>query len=815
MRRPLLVLFLAWVAGLLLGDLFHNIAPVILFTVTVVIILFGIVLSGKCSTKQGILQLLALIMLVLGFLRHSLAEQAFQRKLDQVATIQPTYPAYIRGVLFSQFQQASVGRWSACVTQPSLWDGKTWQQLPGPIEINSATQSQPRGQAGQKVEFSGRWKDVEGAASPGKRNIREWRQSTGVVGTLKVKGSPTSLEEPQELSFLFSVIRTRDHWRARVREWMLSHLHGARGGLALAMTTGERGYLEEDVRRNLLESGLYHLTAISGLNVTIVLLTLPLFLKLVGIRRRWRALLGIPLALLLLGLTGAQVSVLRATIMGITLMLALFMDHLSEALNSLAAAGLMILVIYPSEIHQPGFLLSFVTVAALVLGGMPDFFRPFRIELRIQRWIKPGIMVHSFLNAMAWVGTGLWASLVATLAVAPISAWFFHTVAWKALLANLVAIPVAEMITVLGVLAAFGLAFIPGVGAVLIWPLSFFSNLLLEILQWVSGWPFGFEVVLSPDPVTISLLLAVGLVLMLPLEWFRPPFLSRRVTALLLLACLSWWPLLPESRMFRIHFLDVGQGDACLLQFPRGETLLVDTGPPSPGLPNQLGVVTNTLLSMGISHLDGVVLTHPEADHMGGLPQLLKTVSIGKLIATGDTNESPSFQNFLDLLGDCQLPTERLLAGDHLAGISDATVTALYPGIDEIGHPFRTRNECSLVLLVEQAGLAVLLPGDISADVERDISGQYPALRCDILKVPHHGSQSSSSSDFLQQVRPSLAVISCGDNLFGHPSLETIQRLEEVGAKVLVTRYDGTIQLSWNGERLVMDNWKAGKGWRP
>ncbi len=814
MRRPLLVLFLAWVAGLLLADLLHGPESLLLVAVVSVTVLFGAVLSGRCSGKQDLLRLLALSMIVLGFLRNTLAEQAYQRRVDRSASLTATDPAYVRGVLASQFQRADEGRWSARVTKPSLWDGKKWGALSGPVEVVSITHSQPAGEAGQQVEVTGRWRSA-GLSSPGQSALHGWMQSSGMVGTFRAKGGPTRLDEPECLPFLARLIRARDYWRGKVRDWMLSQLPGQPGGLALAMTTGERGYLDEDVRRNLLESGLYHLTAVSGLNVTIVLFTLPLFLNLLCVPRRWRALLGIPLAFLLLALVGAQVSVLRATLMGVMFMLALFLDRPGDVLNFLAAAGLIILVVFPSEVHQPGFLLSFVTVAALILAGFPDCVRSFQIELLLQRWIKPGVFVHSLVSAVSRLGEGLWVSLVATIAVAPISAWFFHTVAWKAVFANLVAIPVAEVITVLGVLSAFGLAFLPGLSGLLSVPLDFLSRLLLDVMTWVSSWSFGFEVVLSPDLVTIALLLSVGLVLILPTGWFHPPLLSRRVTALFLLACLSWWPLLPESKEFRLHFLDVGQGDACLLQFPRGETLLVDTGPPTQGLPNQLGALTDSLLSLGIRHLDAVVLTHPEADHAGGLPQVLNTFSIGTLLASGDTNESPSFQDLARCLKSCQLPTGRVLAGDRIGGISDATVTVLYPGMEQIQHPFGTHNERSLVLLVEQAGLKVLLPGDICGDVEREIIEEYPNLSCDILKVAHHGSRFSSGPGFLRKIHPAIAVIQCGDNLFGHPALETLQRFEDVGTTILTNRYDGAIQMAWNGERLMLDTEKAENEWRP
>jgi competence protein ComEC len=773
----------------------------------VILFLFGWGRLGQTWGVREIMILLSVAMAFAGYIRAERVADLHERKLALVAPLSPPVPTHIRGILSSQFTKRSTNRWAAVLEMPDLWDGRHWVRLPGVAEIHATTTGHPSGLAGQWLSASGKWKKVGAPGAPGDIDPRQWSELTGVVGWLAAGAGGIRSEEHGSLSLSQRLVRARDAWRSKVREWMLSSLPPSAGALALAITTGDRGDLPEGIQQDLLKSGLLHLTAVSGLNVTIVLLALPLSLKAFGVKRRWRALMGIPLALFLFALVGGQASVMRATLVGVALMLAVFLERPADAINLLAGAALALLMVSPIQLRQPGFLLSFLTVAALLLwgpstgGGLPS---KYTFERFLQHWLRPtGLIFRGSLSLGYWLLAAIWTSAVATLAVAPVSAWFFHTVTWTGVFSNLVAVPLAEGVTLLGVLAAFGLAFVPWLGSLVAWPLGVLSSVLARWISWAAGLPFGFEHTLSPDPLVLGLILGALLVLALPREWFVRRVWNRRTIPLVLLALLSWWPLIPARGCFRLDFLDVGQGDATLLRFPNGETMLIDTGPPSTQGNGTASRLVNSLLALGVRRIDALVLSHPDLDHAGALTELLDGLSIRKILVSGDTNETDAFRHLAEVLAATQVPMERVLAGDKLQGIAGASLTALGPSREAVLCRIGERNDRSVVLLIEQQGFSALWLGDISSDVERDLVEDYPDLHCDILKVAHHGSRYASCNEFLAHVRPEVAVIECGINNFGHPSPETVERLESAGATVFTTLSNGTVELAWDGRRLL------------
>lgn len=807
MRRPLLALALAWGIGIILAGLFSTSPALPLLLAPAVALLFGFALSGQQAGGRGLLLALALAMALAGFLRANLSHADHARTRARLTTLSPPFPTPVRGTLKEAFVRFAPDRWRARIRNADLWEGNHWVRLPGELDVQVLGGKQPEGGSGDLLHASGRWL-LGGRPSHALLGASGFPNTLETTGSVRVADNRFQINPNSSPSALERVVRARDNWRQTIRMWMLENLSPTAGPLALAMTTGDRGWLPEETYEALLRSGLLHLTAISGLNVTVALLVLPLLFKLVGVKRRHRALLGIPLACLLLALVGGQVSVMRATLVGVILMLGTFQDRPSDSLNLLGGAALAILVPLPGELGEPGFLLSFVTVAALLMWG-PGRSHISRLrhplETLLQKRISPFNPLYSGLISLTlWLILGLWASAVATLATLPISAWFFHTFAWKGIFGNLIAVPLAEIITVLGILAAFGLAFVPGLGGLLAGPLNFLCEALAAWGRWIADLPFGFSRILPLDAGPLALIAAFFLVLALPRAWFGGRVLTRRLVALFLLALLSWWPLLPARAALRVHFLDVGQGDASLLQFPSGQNLLIDAGPPSILQPGRTGRLVHSLTRLGVRRIDALVISHTDMDHVGGLEELLARVPVSAVIASGDHGDNPVFQRIATTLVKAGVPTERVISSDRIDGIPSTDIEVLNPDLEDLLFQRGKRNDRSVVLLVEHRGLRLLFTGDIDENVEREIVEEHPDLDCDVLKVSHHGSRYASASEFLAVVQPELAVIQCGVNNYGHPAPEALERLHGSGATVYTTREDGTVGLSWDGLRLKL-----------
>jgi len=800
MKRPLVVAALAWMVGTVFSHFCHFGLWVALFTLFFALVCFDLSRRRREDSPRWPIWVLCFGLAAAGYLRSETAARRYEEDLERTERIGLGEACSLRGTLDGAFLHRG-DYWVAGLDGPEVWQRGQWRSLPGRVELVAAAVERPRGSAGDVVCATGSWRSPSRPTLPGELDWRMKGQSSRSVGCLFVApGVGTLLWEESRLTLWFRIVRLRDSWRTTISDWMVSNLSPEGGSLALTMTTGDRTALPPGLRKDLVRSGLYHLTAISGLHVTALLVSFPWCLKLFGIRRRWRALLGLPLGFFLLFLVGGRIPVIRAALMGMALMLGTFLDRPSQGLNLLGGAALFILLLFPSELWQPGFQLSFLIVASLLVWGWKSeslgLFSQF--EHAVQNLFPPtGLIARVAVLLVIWISKGLWTSLVATAAGAPLTAFHFHQIAWSGILANLVGVPLAAAIAFLGMLATFAATILPLFGDFIRVPLGFCSDLLVAWTKWVASQPAGFSPVLRPDPAQISLIFAALLLLRFPRSLFPGRILTRRAAVLVVLAIISWWPATATPKAFRLTFLDVGQGDAILLRFPRGENLLVDTGPPtnlSPGRPSRLGAA---LRSLGVRKLHGVVITHPELDHCGGLPALLAEVPVERIFCTGDVNVSDSFRELARIVDDTRVPVERLLAGDRLSGIGDATLSVLSPTAAGLLHRIGETNDRSLVFLVEQAGLKCLFTGDIGEETELEIIDNFPDLRAEILKVAHHGSRSSSSREFLERVSPRIAVVSCGENPFGHPHPEVLSRLQDLGCMTYATWTSGSLDISW------------------
>lgn len=260
---------------------------------------------------------------------------------------------------------------------------------------------------------------------------------------------------------------------------------------------------------------------------------------------------------------------------------------------------------------------------------------------------------------------------------------------------------------------------------------------------------------------------------------------------LILLGCREWF-LLPDDNI-RLRFLDVGQGDAVLIESPDGKRLLIDGGPDWSVL-ERLGET----LPFFRRRIDVIVNTHPDIDHIGGLLSVLPRYRIGLLVLPHMDDSSPLLSALLSIASEECVPVRMMEAGDVISMGSGTLLTVLWPP-EVMPKGFSdTANNHSLVLRLDHKNKRVLLVGDSEEPVERTLTAAQADLRADILKIGHHGSRTSSGTGFLLAVHPSTAVISVGkDNAFGHPRPEIIQRLQYLGITIRRTDEEGTINLSW------------------
>ncbi|MBI2886660.1 MAG: ComEC/Rec2 family competence protein [Chloroflexi bacterium] len=599
--------------------------------------------------------------------------------------------------------------------------------------------------------------------------------------------------------------------RGRLAESLQRALPEPQGALAQGILLGLRGAIPRGIEEDFRRTATTHILAISGHNLSVVAgLLAAAGAWLLG--RRHRAYF-IAMLLALWGyaaLTGLAPSVVRAAIMASMVLAAGLAGRQPFAPSALLlAAGVMTLV-DPGLLRDIGFQLSFGAMAGILFAS--PLLAPLGSRLLAERTPAPWVVE----TLGRYVGPAVAALMGASLTTVPIQAFHFQSVPLMALPATLFALPAlpgvllgAFATAVVGLLAP-PLATVP---AAVTWA---FGSYMLGVVHW---WAQAPAASVSTPATPAFLAWAYGVFLAGALwaghRWAkrldpvstpapRPatdPVRSALPTlgalllpgaaALLTLANLLVWRqlLLPVEPAVHVRFLDVGQGDATLVETAAGQRVLIDGGPSPAALLDALG----RRMPQWERRLDLVVLTHPQRDHITGLLAALQRYQVGAALESGQPGEGADYREWERLLRERGVRRVQVAAGARIQ-LSDAVIEVLHPSPRTLRAFAGRPNEASLVLRLEAYGQSVLLPGDIERGGEAALLALQPALTSSMLKLPHHGSKTSSSQGFLDAVAPLAAVVSVGkDNSFGHPSREVLERLGDL--PVLRTDLDGSVEL--------------------
>jgi competence protein ComEC len=623
-----------------------------------------------------------------------------------------------------------------------------------------------------------------------------------------------------------------DRMRDRAERAVTAGMSPEEANLVRGMVLGQDERISEGVREDFRASGLAHLLAVSGQNVMLlVALALPL-LAVVGLGPRARAIALLCLIAVYVPLAGAGPSLQRAGIMGAAGIAAMTLSRPASRWYALLLAAAVTLALNPRATGDPGWQLSFAAVAGILTLGHPLQ----RFLARIAGALRatsarvggggPGSAAGAAGSAAVAAGTrerstaarlahglaeGAAITMAASLATAPLLAYHFDTVPLAGLPANLLALPAVAPAMWLGMVKA-GLgqlaALVPAVDglAVLLGPLTGvpvgYLATLAEHFADVPGGQIALPLRAPAAVVAAYLFLAAACLAAsraarrlgpraeeLAAAWRQRPQAQRLAAALvglgvlaLLAARLIAGPQAPGT--LTIRFLDVGQGDATLIQHPDGTALLFDGGPPEAG-------TARLLRRAGVRRLAVVVATHASRDHHGGLVEVLARFPVDVLLDGGDRSRDPGFRAVLTEARRRAVRRVRAIAPMTLRA-GPIRIAILSPPPRPPGPAPEDPNPRAVVAVVSSGDLDLLL----SADAESEALLPLDLPDVDVMKVPHHGSADPGLPDVLQRVRPELAAIEVGPNTYGHPTSSTLAALAKAGVRTYRTDRDGTVTVS-------------------
>jgi competence protein ComEC len=654
---------------------------------------------------------------------------------------------------------------------------------------------------GDRVRLEGRLEPPPRRRNPAQMDYGAYLRGRGVGATLRVEGETG-------VAFLGPAGHPLDRLavaaQRHARRALARHVPDADArAVLLALLLADRSRIGDDALDAFRETGLMHLLAVSGLHIGLVGMALYVLLKPVlgrlGLRRRavegGRAAVTLALLALYVLVTGGSVSVVRAFVMAALLIAGRTLERRTDTLSALAAAALVLLMLRPAALFEVGFQLSFAAVAALVtLVPLLTAAVPARV-----RYGKAGAFVVGSVTA----------SLAATAGTAPVLLAHFGRLPLGGLVLNLPAIPLtaASLGTGLGAVVLAG-PLPPAAGA-----LGAAASLSAQALLWTSqagagglGW-VAFDAFVR-DPFVLGAL-ALGLV---ALALWRRSVARRRlgIAAAAVLAVGVWAGVARGDGRpaLDVVFLDVGQGDATLLALPDGGHVLVDAGLRSPYVDEGERTVLPHLDRFGVDRLDAIVLTHADADHIGGAATVLRSVPVGRVLHNGRPGETDLWRALVAAADSLGVPFEPVAAGDTLDLDPAVRLRVLGPPPALAG---ADGNDASVVLLAEHGRTRWLLTGDAEEAGETALVARYPdLLRADVVKVGHHGSETSSTGALVEAAgRTRFAVVSVARrNRYGLPDAAPLARWRRAGADVRLTSAEGAVWLRSDGEGVRAVRWR-------
>lgn len=539
---------------------------------------------------------------------------------------------------------------------------------------------------------------------------------------------------------------------------------------------GDTSDLDEETKKAFSDSGIAHLMSVSGTNITFLLIPLVFLFKKSGVHKKVYSLLIVIFLILYAFITGFSPPVARAVIMASVLLVAPLFNREADTYTALAFSAILIILLNPYTLFGASFQLSFAATLAILL-----FYK--KIKGAISKKIHNGI-----------IASNLSATLSAQLGILPLSAIYFSNISIIGILTNLLVMPLIPLISILGY-------FMIAVGQ--FW--QFGAYIIFQILKYPTKLIFLISNILSKAkfaiidvpsfPIIFIIIYYVGLVFFIIIKPKYNIKVPIKATVILFVIVI----ILTVSFNFKtsnleIVILDEGEADCIFIKSPDGKNILIDSG-------EKGDVVIAFLKYRAINKIDLLIGTHAHEDHIGGIDALLQEVQVQNIVLP-DTQDKNGFNEITTLAASDNINVNYSREGDSLK-VGDSLEFIVYNPIGNANFENTSLNNSSLMLKLIYNDFTALFTGDCEKEVEDYVESKYSDdLESDILKIGHHGSNTSTNSEFFKSVSPYAAIISVGKNKFGHPAQRVTNEIIQAGTQLYRTDKDGSVTINTDGYKM-------------
>lgn len=786
MKRPLIPLLLSYICGVVGADLLRYI-PITVCSFVICMFIITIIVTRRCFKQAFITPVL--FFYVVGF---SYTLWISRIPPDDISYYATGENRVIIGVV-DEIPEYYTRRVVTYLRVKGLREDGKEINVRGRIRL-SVYDSEIHLEYGDILLLRGKLKDVRGYRNPGLFNYAKYVSRMGVRARIGI-----AKREDIEKIGVEGIIPLRKfyRWRERIRVLLKGSLSKSSSAILQTMIIGAKGALNEEIRDKFTAAGVAHILSISGAHLGFIaffiyflirysILYLPVNilsrLTMFALPSRIAALGTLPPVGLYTLLSGGKIATVRAMIMVLIYFSAFCIERDNDSLNALVVAAFIVLLWDPHALFDISFQLSYMAVLSMILiikklnkGDNKDNRRD---TVTMRCWFK----VKSFM----------FLTLGATIFTAPIGAHYFNQVTWVGVLANMIVVPyVGFLVLPAGFFSSF-ISVLFGTERLF---LASLNEILLKGLVLIVGWfaslPGSIFHIPSPSILTVLLIYAILLVFFLPhRKWIKKGF-SISLSILVLYSCLHLF-LAWKRDVMRVSFLDVGQGDSVLIEFPGGEVMLIDGGGTfSDTFDTGRSIIAPFLWNRGIRKIGYLVSTHPQLDHVEGLSYIVKNFRVGEVWTDGISTSASSLFDTLVEKKDLKKVIVRYGMKERIIG--DCLFKFLNPSEESYSDSWKI-NDLSIVMHITCGDVSFLFPGDIEMRAIKTIMARDYDLKSTVLKVPHHGSRSSLEWNFIRAVRPSVAVISAGHlNAYNHPSPLVVEAYERIGASIYRTDRDGAV----------------------
>ena len=717
---------------------------------------------------------------------------------------------------------------SGLLHHQSAEGGEKTVSLPGRIQLTVYGDA-PEILPGLRISFTRPIRSIRNFNNPGGFDYRQFMAWRSVWGTAWDNGSRITVEVPEDTPARpVSIIVSNA--RMTIDQAIDSVSQGDSRAVLSALVVGKRDRITSDLRESFSRAGVSHLLAISGLHVGIVATLCFLLLRMIlgrsefllrrALVKRTGAVLSIVFVIGYGMLAGMSPSTQRAVIMIVIFLAAFLLNRSYNPANALAAAALGILMVYPHSLFDISFQLSFAAVSAIFIG----------LYLFPSAGLRRG---ETKMKSLLRIIIGfVWISVFAIIGTMPLVAHYFNQVSILGIGANLILIPLVGFVVVpLGLVSALFHGIIEPLGRIGFMAADALLRGAIGIVDQIAALPFGAWKTVTPSVIEIfciyALLITVPVLIRTetgrnapcsdaiaatgsqqypndrPFAPFIPVWALRTIAAiaaLILVADIGYWT---HRRFFSTNLvvthLDVGQGNAALVELPRGKTMLIDGGGFSDNSTFDVGemIVAPYLWRNKIASVDKVVLSHSHSDHLNGLMYVLEHFPVGKVITTHFPADSRNYERFLELIAEREIPHPDFADTGFPIRKNGLNMDILYPPKNRLPESAPANlNNGSIVMRLEYGNTSFLFPGDVERAAEAElVSLAGEQLRSDILLSPHHGSDTSSTPDFLDAVEPEAVIVSARSGRFDFPSESVMKLYEKRGYEVYTTEENGAVRI--------------------